>query len=34
VPITAVAFEIKAGTTDPQPQPVGIIAFDNFSAHK
>lgn len=32
VPLSAVAFELKAGTTDPQPQPPGTIAFDNFSA--
>jgi len=27
-----VIFEMKAGTTDPQPQPPGTVAFDNFSA--
>jgi hypothetical protein len=32
VPLSAVAFELKAGTTGAQPNPPGTVAFDNFSA--
>jgi hypothetical protein len=32
LPVTAVAFELKAGSTNAQPVAPGTVVFDNFSA--
>ena len=32
VPVTAVRFEVKAGTWQPEPVAPGLVIFDNFRA--
>ena len=32
VPLTALRFELKAGTWQPEPVPPGVVIFDNFRA--
>ena len=34
IPVTSVLFEMKAGTSVPEPNAPGTVVFDNFNAAK